>query len=203
MPVITLRDWDQSGQMTATDNPPSKSQDALAALAQVVKAFKTYKTNSDTKKSQNAYRDAAIKAMGLPGNESSFEYDPAKGYTAKVTPKKADADTSNAQMRREVFKNQFGYDPITGEKVANPVKPKFGYGDPFAAAIAQMFGGGLTSDDAMPTAAPDTGPKLDVPTQTVGGTNFLPTFDSEDEARAANPPKGSKILIKGKLKEVF
>ena len=172
MPIVTLRDWDQSGQMTATDNPPSKSQDALAALAQVVKAYKTYKTNSDTKKAQNAYRDAAIAAMGQPGNESSFEYDPSKGYTAKVQPKKADADTSNAQMRREVFKNQFGYDPITGEKVANPVKPKFGYSNDI---LAQILGGGGLNDDASV-------PSLDVPSN---DAKFLDPIDQDAQAAIA------------------
>ena len=160
MPIYSLRESDPKGELSAfPQEGPSGIESVNKALGAVLQAINTFKTAKINK----GFREAAAKELESGTGEASYEYDPKTGsYSQKVSPKKPDASGVNATMTRFRLAQQFGIDPLTGQKIAPDklAKPRFGYAsDIFSQifsnpdAMAKVLsgedeGGPVASDDA-------------------------------------------------------
>ena len=215
MPIVSLRDSDPSGELRSTQQPTSKSEDALTLLQALLGAGKKYQKSRQDK----TFRTAAAEALKAGQSDVSYEYDQTTGqYKTKIEPKKQ--PTQAEIISRFKTGQQFGVDPVTSQQLPSEQlkDPRFGYsGDIFS----QLFGQALDSEsvageDSGPIVAapqkkkgfsfiPDAQaatPKIDIPTGP-GGAN--PTFLSplELEAQTAIAQGADPVKVKARLTELM
>lgn len=214
MPIVNLRDWDTSGELTPTPSRRTGMDDVFDLAAGAKKAYSKFRTD----RANAAFREAAAKEMNSGNSQNTYEFDPATGqFKVKIEPKKIDA---NDVMRRWLLRQQFGIDPMTGETVPQDQlrKPRFGYtSDIFSQILAGMTpgadpnaeasaaapnvaaGGGMFS---MPNAQAATGaPNITVPSTPGGGQpRFLDPL--ELEAQNAIQAGADPVAVKARLAQI-
>lgn len=124
MPVLTTRDWDPTGELTASPQKRDKTQDILSMIRSTMDGV----TAAKQKQNNEAYRRAAMQDLNSGNSAAEYDYDPTTGQMkVKISPKKE--ETQADKMRRAVYRQQFGVDPVTGEEVPSEElrKPRFGY----------------------------------------------------------------------------
>jgi len=200
MPIVSVRDWDPTGKMTATPEQKPAGQDAMQILAGLIGIAKARKKS----KVDQAFRTSAAQALAGGNAEQSFDYDSSTGqFTSKIAPKKNDVGDA---VNRFKTMQQFGVDPVTGQPVPEEKlhKPRFGYtGD----LLAQLLGNPQAMGEVLndtPTAAPAAALPADAGIDTGSFTGGQPNFLDPLELEAQNAmAKGAPVdKVKARLAQL-
>lgn len=189
MPIVSLRESDPAGELRATPDQRTGTDDLVDLVGQLIGAFKKRQKGQVDK----AYREAAHRELEAGKADLGYEYDSATGAAkTKITPRKQDI---GPLINRWKTAQQFGVDPVTGEKIPEDqlLKPRFGYqGDIFSqilnnpGALAEAMG-----DEPAPGIAPQPSTKSVVPAANAAieipeeGSKFLSPRDHYNQLRAA------------------